>query len=75
LHHAGVTDIELCRDSADLPGKCRGSCNIEVSDYDVGAGIGKASHNRRTNSLRAARDKRATAIEPPEWPGANWRHV
>ena len=74
LHHAGVADIEACRGRANLPGKTGCRCDIEISDHDVSAGIGKAAHDRRTNALRAARDEGAAAVEPPERPRAERRH-
>ena len=42
------------------------ACNIEISDHDVGAGIGEAADDRRTNALRTARDEGAAAVEPSE---------
>ena len=66
LHHAGVADIEAGRGRTNLPGKTGCRFDIEISDHDVRTGIGKTSHDRRTNALRAARDEGAAAIEPPE---------
>jgi hypothetical protein len=73
-HHTGVADVEANCGRANLPGKSRCSSKIEISDHDVSAGIGEASHDRRTNALRTARDERAAAVEPPERPGAGRRH-
>ena len=70
LHHAGVADIEACRGRANLPGKIGCFGDIEIGDHDVRTGIGKTSHDRRTNALRAAGDEGAAAVEPPERPGA-----
>jgi hypothetical protein len=66
LHHARVADIKADRGRADLPGKTGCRFDIEVSDHNVSTGIGKATNDRRTNTLRAARDEGAAAIEPPE---------
>ena len=56
------------------PARPNAVVEIEISDHDVSTGIGKASHDRRTNALRAARDEGAAAVEPPERPRAGGRH-
>jgi hypothetical protein len=74
LHHIGVADVELCRGRPNLAGQIGCSGDIEIGDHNVSTSIGKASHDRRTNALRTARDEGAAAIEPPERPGAGRRH-
>ena len=74
LHHAAVADIELDCNRTNLPGKTGCRFDIEISDHDVRTGIGKTSHDRRTNTLRAARDEGAAAVEPPKCACACGRH-
>jgi hypothetical protein len=74
LHHAGIADIEARRGRANLSGKTECSFDIDITDHDVSAGIGKAPHDCRTNALRAPRDEGTSAVEPPESAGASGRH-
>lgn len=66
LNHAGVADIEVNSGRTDLPGKTGGRFEIEIGNHDMGARLGKASRDRRTDALRATGDEGAAAIEPPE---------
>ena len=69
-----VADIEADRGRTDLPREVGCSGNIEIADHDMRPGLGKTSHDRRTDALRAARHEGAAAVEPPERPGAGNRH-
>ena len=70
LHHAGVADIEADGGRPICAGKIGRGFDIEIGDHDMGAGFGKAAHDRRADALRAAGDEGAAAIEPSERPGA-----
>ena len=74
LHHAGVAGIEMNSSRTDLPGKPGCRFEIEISDHDMSASIGKAADDRRTDPLRAARYEGAAAVEPPERTRASGRH-
>jgi hypothetical protein len=62
MHHTGVRDIEPHGGRTHLPGQVRRSGCIEVTDHDLGSGVGKASHDRSANALCSPRNECAAAV-------------